>query len=968
MGKLENLIIFWVTREIFRSLIELNPKWPTLSAAGLTFSRKYSRKRRYLNPNRMTLSTERTGHGQRLVALQHILEQIRLQQQVEPLLELALTFVNTVFDYSLVWIATYRPDRRELMGVQGTLPKSQKTTWVRQELKVLPGDCFDQALLTGQPVVVSNLQEDQRAGQWQAVARRTDIQGALVYPLRHQKQPYGVMILGSHHWGGNPRPEDMTHLSILSSAIGAALHDLQPQQGQSPVQAYEALQTTISQLTLMTGLEERLSVVLEQIHQIFQPTQTSLFWLDTQQQCFWQRLIHRPDQKRRSRGKKVAPLEIPLADVRSLHQTLLAGQIVSVSETEGTVHARTPNRLMQQLQRRSLLSAPVFCQQQLCGFIAVEGAEPRIWQDEDKQLLQAFAQLANLSSPATFEEGLPIGAADNHDRFVMQLLQSVAQLQDWPQMRKQMMEQVCLHLQTQWMVVLQHDSNTGQFRILDQVHPPKLQPPTAPFPALSDVDWNMLRRSEQAIAIDTLADDFRLLTWRPTLDALGVQALLLSADPAMDFMLLLGRTAPNGWTAADVDCLDQVCRAFQAGQQRHQLQIEHQQHRSLNTLVQQGLTAQMQARKPRALMEKALHSLLDILPAPAATVILWEADQAKVVSSVGAPPEFDLTEGISIAWEQDSLLQPLAQAGPPQLHEGEWHNIVQLSVQDLTPDTRAWLNSPALGQVLALPLLDADPHQPIGAVIFCDRNDRIWEPLLVESVALLVRHLAGRYRSLMSLKHYREQQASLECMHWYRFRQVERHCQTIRTAQKHLQASGDSASLLADSQTALDTIEKFMQSAQLQLPMNEPSLPVATLLRRAVSRTEVLANQRQLWLQVHNLASKSAPTEVSPKIEMVLYELLLAACYRSQAGQRIDIWCRLASPEWLELSITDQGIMNPQLLAELRSDMTRPFTLKTPPGQYIKACQTLLKKLGGTLELEQLEDGRILSRLLLPLT
>lgn len=28
------------------------------------------------------------------------------------------------------------------------------------------------------------------------------------------------------------------------------------------------------------------------------------------------------------------------------------------------------------------------------------------------------------------------------------------------------------------------------------------------------------------------------------------------------------------------------------------------------------------------------------------------------------------------------------------------------------------------------------------------------------------------------------------------------------------------------------------------------------------------------------------------KIELVLYELLVAACHRSEPGGRIDIWCR----------------------------------------------------------------------------
>ena len=68
----------------------------------------------------------------------------------------------------------------------------------------------------------------------------------------------------------------MTHLSILCSALGAALHNLQPQQ-QSPEQFYLSLQKTLSELTLLEGLEERLTVVLQHLHQALMPTQTSLY-------------------------------------------------------------------------------------------------------------------------------------------------------------------------------------------------------------------------------------------------------------------------------------------------------------------------------------------------------------------------------------------------------------------------------------------------------------------------------------------------------------------------------------------------------------------------------------------------------------------------------------------------------------------------------------------------------------------
>ena len=432
----------------------------------------------------------------------------------------------------------------------------------------------------------------------------------------------------------------------------------------------------------------------------------------------------------------------------------------------------------------------------------------------------------------------------------------------------------------------------------------------------------------------------------------------------------MGGVTPRTWTAVDRDLLDQVGQALRAGRQQHQLQVENQQQQALTARVQQSMIAQDQADDPRQLIADALSGLVEVLSVPAAAVVLWEADQAEIVACVASLPDFELTQNTPIDVGQDTFIQRLLASGSPQMIEGRSQNIIQVPVHDLAPETRAWLNSPALGQVLAMPMLETDLHQPVGAVIFCDRR-RTWEPRLVEAAAMLVRHLARRHRSMSSLKHYSEQLESLNCQSWYQYRQIERHCQTALTHQQKLQTCWEdpaAQALLTKSQAAIEAIEQSMQADSGQIPLDEASLPVASLLRQSLARVETLANQRQLWTQVHNLTSNSTATGVNPKLGLVLYELLLAACYRSQAGQRIDIWCRLANLQWLELSITDQGAINPQLIADLSNpSITVSSTLNSPPGKHLRACQTLLKKLGGQLEFSQLDDGRVLSRLMLPL-
>jgi phosphoglycerate-specific signal transduction histidine kinase len=107
------------------------------------------------------------------------------------------------------------------------------------------------------------------------------------------------------------------------------------------------------------------------------------------------------------------------------------------------------------------------------------------------------------------------------------------------------------------------------------------------------------------------------------------------------------------------------------------------------------------------------------------------------------------------------------------------------------------------------------------------------------------------------------------------------------------------------------------------------------------------------------------------KIEFVLCELLVAACERSPVGDRIDIWCRPIDSKWLEVSITDEGSVDPillQALAEGRpADLLSPTAIMLPQNSHLWVCQSLMQALGGECTLSQMEDGRMLSRVIVPL-
>ncbi|PLZ77800.1 hypothetical protein CBP16_19940, partial [Fischerella thermalis WC217] len=75
------------------------------------------------------------------------------------------------------------------------------------------------------------------------------------------------------------------------------------------------------------------------------------------------------------------------------------------------------------------------------------------------------------------------------------------------------------------------------------------------------------------------------------------------------------------------------------------------------------------------------------------------------------------------------------------------------------------------------------------------------------------------------------------------------------------------------------------------------------------------------------------------KIELILHELLVCACQRSTTGGRIDIWCRRLDEQFLEVSITDNGDIESQLLTELHQDTPKdilaPSRLEQLPGLHL---------------------------------
>ena len=180
----------------------------------------------------------------------------------------------------------------------------------------------------------------------------------------------------------------------------------------------------------------------------------------------------------------------------------------------------------------------------------------------------------------------------------------------------------------------------------------------------------------------------------------------------------------------------------------------------------------------------------------------------------------------------------------------------------------------------------------------------------------------------------------------------------------------------------------LLKLEQWQFVFNKETVAIASLIKNALKGINQLLKHHQLWVGVHGLGQKLEGEEsyiddsftsnsqltISgdiEKIELILSELLIAACHRSVYGGRIDIWCRRSAIGILEVSITDNGTIDRHLLEELQHstflDVLAPSQLKQAPIKHLLICKKLMQQQMGQLDFYQLPDGRVVSRLLLPI-
>ncbi len=906
----------------------------------------------------------------RLIALARVLKVLREAEEPAAMIALALEHLQSELNYSLLWLGTYDRDNHRIISRHHLAPKKDRLLTATFGLS--PGDLVEQVVLQQRPLIVNDLQVEPRAGDWSPLAERLQVRGALLFPMRYRDACHGLVLLGSPHWGQAPSQSERTYLSTVLSTLAENLHHYeQTQQQQHQKRPEIPIFKLITQVDDPVDFDTQLETVLAETHRFTEADRVRLLWFDPQKFMFWERLVTPAGRGRHQRSTAdTTTLTIPANTIRGAYQALCKNQLV-VGESQGLVVVNLPERLMQSLQARSLLAVPVLSQGDLKGFMTVEAQNARIWSTDDKAYVTAAGRLAGLMAPAmAMGDTLDQSQADH--QFLMGLARSIHSDGDWRKTLDTCGDHLCERLQASQFIVLLHDAERGGYEITFQRETTGKRGSHRRWTSLDEVDWQMLERSSEVIAINDLNTDLKLVAWRDNFQALGLQSLLVcnvSPGHAPEAIILLASSQPRHWTPVEGKLLMAVGQQLDLILHQWQLQRQMSQQEQLYDSIQWGLQTLQRTFQPDQLEEAANRHIAELLQVPLIALLHWDTghDAAHINHFMVRHKDFGADPNATIPLDADALISWALQTD----------GLIPVTFEDFPATTQAWIWGPAESKFLLMALRTAPDHGCDAVLVLADHRDRKWSDYHLSLVTLLTNQLAWSRRHLNLAEMLLTQREELEQLNWYKHKRFDEvHRRLDISVQRLEELSSQTGPLIVQRQQQLirqlsslvTGMTPMLKNEQWQLNTNYQTTPLISLLNRLMERTSPLIRARHLWSKVHNESSAIIGGDIV-KIEFVLYELLVAACERSPDQGRIDVWCRPIDRNTIELSITDDGEVPDLLLSELLNgrpeDILAPSTLDEPPGLHFAICQTLMQQIGGEFSLQKLEDKRMVSRIVL---
>ena len=959
---------------------------------------------------------------EQIAGLERVLQTLREEEDVDVLLETTLGYLQAEFDWRLIWIGLYDRQAHRLFGKGGMTPNGD-LSFLKQRFSLSPGDLLEQVVIQLQPVGVSDLRSENRAGEWRKAAQTYNIQGTTLFPLRYKDRCYGVILLGTDVWGASPKSVEKTQLAIVFGALATALYQIEKDwQRQQVKRPDESLLALISQLRELRSLDQYLQAVVEQAHEFIEPTRTNIYWFEQERRYFWRRVSNR--QVAPGLGLIRPASGITVQDLGEFYQALAAEEMVWIGESHSSLKTDLTGRLMQQIRARSLLAAPIVLEGELLGFLAVEASEARIWQDNEKNYLRGVAHLVALTAPLSeMEERIQQTKLDRD--LTAGIARAIYSDADWEATLTNTAEQLCERLKCEYFLLLLYSEEQNCFEIVSQNLPRNRRRVPSPLKALDVADVGLLQSSGEPLAIENWEEDGRLGAWREVLAEAGVRSLLASSTrgkkaegenpnrksqianrKSIEGLLVIGHSATRTWKRTERELVGVVSQQLGLILHSWQQSSDIDKYQQFERSIKSGLAVlqysgeeqsgrQKSAALPKMLPELPLQKLdrnfaqqvSQTISCPLVAVITWNPGQEEgsIAAAVAANPVFALNPDAVIPLQTDALIQKtLAEAG-----------VLQQSMSQVSLATKRWLRSPGIGEILAVALRTSPEHAPVGIVVVADAAGRQWSELSVNLLSSMAYQLAWWHRYLAVQSAHESQRLDLELLNWYKQRRFEDFYRTVGVGVKELGELNQSILQSAKEQkdalktlryqqvlrqigNALGSTHLLLKQEQWRLQFGQDPIAVSAWLRRSIDRTAPLVKQSGILLEVNREPALSLPAGQilsvrgdSIKLDLILCELLGMACRRSGVGDKIEIRSQLLGEDLLELSVIDRGACDrSQLIAAFNGGSHADILAVASNRSIVQdllICQRAIRLMGGNFSLEMLENNLIVVRLMLPL-
>jgi transcriptional regulator with GAF, ATPase, and Fis domain len=265
-----------------------------------------------------------------------VLQSLREEDNVDVLIETTISFLKEQFDYKLIWIALYDRLNHILFGKGGFTP-DKDTKFLEQRVVLSPKHLLEQVVIEQRPLGIADLRAENGAEEWQQLARKYNIQGTILLPIRYKDRCLGVVLLGLEHWGYSLGGEDKAKLSIVLGELGAKLYQSEINLQHEQIKRLdEPLIKLLNCLQTLNNLEPKLEAVVQATHEFVSPSHTNIYWFAREKRYFWRRVRNQAKTIRSDTNNQQAAA-ITVEELSDFYYALSVNQIVSISETDSSV-------------------------------------------------------------------------------------------------------------------------------------------------------------------------------------------------------------------------------------------------------------------------------------------------------------------------------------------------------------------------------------------------------------------------------------------------------------------------------------------------------------------------------------------------------------------------------------------------------------------------------------------------------